>query len=379
MADFSDLVDLAQLAQAMGKQHVFLAQERCLPVRHRKARCRSCVEVCPAGAIEVSPNHIAVDHAACVGCCACTTVCPTEALVPLEPPDVKLEADLETLLAEAKQKNLPEGTVCIGCARKAARHEVDDQAFLEVPCLCRMHESTFLSLMAKGATDIVLVDGNCRTCKLNACGEVTDRVVENVAALTASKGVHSAVRRSSQFPEGMPPYQAQALQASRRAFFTASADQGKNAAAKTARFFIRKEAKKDTTVAAVLDSFGLTQEEESKITEPQRMTTLVDALYEVGLEPSGMVDSRFFGSLDLRTVKCSLCGVCAVVCPTKALSRCSGEAASASGKKAFLSFWPSDCVQCHLCEDVCFRKCLTVNSEVPIDQVFSFEPQLIGK
>ncbi|MDO4182623.1 MAG: 4Fe-4S binding protein [Coriobacteriia bacterium] len=378
MPDLSNLVDIAELAQAMGKQYVFVALERCLPVRHRKARCRQCVDVCPAQAVTVKENKVQVDHSQCVGCGACTTVCPAEALVPLDPPDAKLQSDAELLLQHAAEKGLPEGTVCVACARKAARHEADDQAFVEVPCLCRVHESFLVGLVARGATDLALVDADCATCKLGHCEETTNRVVESATKLLEAQGCDARIRRTSHFPQGMPGYRARALSETRRAFFTSSADSGKKAAEKTARFFIRREAQKDTTVAMVLDAFGLTAEQEADLVEPHRRTHLIDALYEVGQPAQETLDSRLFGSVEIDNGKCNICNICTVVCPTKALHRSDKDGKDAPGS-ALISFWPSDCIQCHLCEDVCFRKCVTVGSEVRLDQLFSFEPAALVK
>jgi ferredoxin len=44
------------------------------------AGCGICVDVCPAGAIEVNQQAVVNDEA-CTGCAACVSECPNEAIV----------------------------------------------------------------------------------------------------------------------------------------------------------------------------------------------------------------------------------------------------------------------------------------------------------
>lgn len=378
MPDLSSLVDIAELAQAMGKQAVYVIPERCLPVRHRKSRCSACADVCPAQAIVVGGNKLFLDKDSCIGCGACTTVCPSEALIALDPPDSKVQADCRQLLSEAEDLGLRQGEVCIACARKASRQQADDQSFLELPCLCRIHEKVLISLAAEGAAIINLVDGGCDSCKLNSCDQAIQMVAENAQKLLEFQGCATKVVRCSDFPSGMPEYVHRELRDSRREFFSTSASSSKETLSKTVRFFIKKEASKDSTVATVADAFGLTQEEEvRKAVEARRHVDLIDALYEVGAPTQDTLDCRFFGSIDIDGTKCSLCGICAVVCPTKALRRSNRPANPGEDARPFLDFWASDCSQCHMCEDVCFRDCLKVSSQVSADALFSFDPQAV--
>ena len=42
--------------------------------------CKSCLDECPTGAIQVT-NHLArVDHALCIGCGACVEKCPVQVI-----------------------------------------------------------------------------------------------------------------------------------------------------------------------------------------------------------------------------------------------------------------------------------------------------------
>lgn len=378
MPDLSSLVDIAELAQAMGKQSVYVRTERCLPVRHRKSRCTACVDVCPAEAIIVGGNKLLLNKEACIGCGACSTVCPSEALIALDPPDSKVQADCGILMNESESLGLRPGEVCIACARKASRQQADDQSFLEVSCLCRIHEKTLISLVAEGATTINLIDGGCDTCKLKKCAQVIETVAENAQKLLDFQGSSAKVVRRSDFPSGMPEYARRELRDSRREFFSTSASTSKETLTKTVRFFIKKEASKDSTVATVADAFGLTQEEEvRKVIEARRHVDLIDALYEVGEPTQETLDCRFFGSIEIDALKCSLCGICAVVCPTKALQRSKRPANPGESTRPFLDFWASDCSQCHMCEDVCFKDCLKVTSQVSADALFSFDPQAV--
>ena len=85
-----NLSDIADVAEALGGKSVLVVEKRCVAVRNRHSSCRKCIEACVADAISVGDNSVKIDPEACVSCGACTVVCPTEALVPVEPADVEL-------------------------------------------------------------------------------------------------------------------------------------------------------------------------------------------------------------------------------------------------------------------------------------------------
>ena len=60
--------------------------ESCLHHKFRRASCRACVDVCPVGALTVTPQGISLADEQCLHCGNCLYVCPGKALVNLKPP-----------------------------------------------------------------------------------------------------------------------------------------------------------------------------------------------------------------------------------------------------------------------------------------------------
>ena len=82
-----------------------------------------------------------IDAEACVSCGACTVVCPTEALVPVEPADVELAS------AAAEATRALGGNLSVfACARMAARREGDPDKYVSVPALRAWRKASFCSL-----------------------------------------------------------------------------------------------------------------------------------------------------------------------------------------------------------------------------------------
>jgi ferredoxin len=71
----------------------------CAHSRSRIEGCTQCIDICSAQAIRADGDRIAVEPHLCVGCGACTTVCPSGALTYAYPTVPDLAARIRTLLA----------------------------------------------------------------------------------------------------------------------------------------------------------------------------------------------------------------------------------------------------------------------------------------
>ena len=210
-----NLADIVEMAEALESKAVLVASERCVAVRNRHSSCKKCVQACPVDAVSVGGNEVSLDSGACVACGACTTVCPTEALIPLDPARRRLGRVHRCGNGGGRRH----GGVRVRphCGRRLG----DPDKHATVPCLARMEESVLLALAARGVQDVVLVDGNCATCKYRACVPGIEATVESANTLLATQGSDVRVRRASAFPdEVLAPDAQKSFAASRRGLFT---------------------------------------------------------------------------------------------------------------------------------------------------------------
>jgi len=71
----------------------------CAHSRSQKTGCTQCIDVCSTLAIRADGDHVAVEPHLCMGCGACTTVCPSGALTYGYPGAADVGARIRTLLA----------------------------------------------------------------------------------------------------------------------------------------------------------------------------------------------------------------------------------------------------------------------------------------
>lgn len=359
--------DIVQIAEAMEKSPIAVVPERCVKVRNRNASCRKCIDVCQVNAIEVHANEFSLDASLCMACGACATVCPTEALAPVAPAD----ADLAYASAEASSAN--DGISVFACARMASKHVADPTRFAEVPCLARMEESLLLSLASHGATGVVLVDGNCQTCKYRACDAIIAETVSQANRLLEAHGSDVRVERASEFPADLVVEDAQGMYGStRRGFFSEAAGSAKETVVSAARTTIEQELGYGDK-RSIAERLRASDAGDIVQFPMPRHEVAINALDAMGAPSSGTIGTRLFGTVDIDVERCNSCGMCAVFCPTGALRRDPAEKPLAPLK--YLEFSASECVQCGLCVDVCWKDALTLSGDVPAEELYDFEPR----
>lgn len=361
------LDDIVQVAESLEKSPVAVIEDRCVSVRNRNSTCRKCVHICQTQAIEVSANEIHLDASLCMACGACTSVCPTEALVPLKPTDAELSR------AAAKAASMLEGHAVFACARISSKHLADPSLYAEVPCLARMEESILLSLVAHGANRVTLVDGVCDTCKYRSCVPSINDTVTFVNELIEAQGGNVRVERVSEFPQVLLADDTRGLFGStRRGFFADAAGAAKETAMAAARTTIEQELGYKPKKESIGSRLRVTESGTMPQLEMPRHDVTINAMDAIGFPVVERIESRRFASVSIDATKCNACGMCAMFCPTGALKRDETDDVSSDIKQ--LEFTACECVQCGLCRDVCWKGALSVSSEVPTDQLFDFDP-----
>lgn len=385
MPSIQDMIEMTDLLRV---KSIAVCEDRCSVVRNRNASCTACMDACIGNAIEVSRNEFSLNPSACVNCGVCTTVCPSSTLHTLEPAASKVFSD-----AMAKG-NLETGLLAFACARRASKHEADDSAFVEVPCLGHLDETLLLECAAAGYTDIVLVDGVCGTCKYGKASPYIDEAVSTACTLAEAVGGKTVISCTSEFPPellGGGSARKNLRGRDRRGLLLQTGSYVKqvasNVALKTVEDKLGLEAEKKT----LRQRLGATASGRMPTFEPNNNYALLDcmsALTEAaGIDAealslpdssigSSSISTRHFGNIEIDTEKCSGCGMCVLFCPTGALSYSQYDIPENPDMK-YVEFQASMCDQCNLCADVCIRKCLKVSPEVKISDLFGFEPELI--
>ena len=327
------------------------------------------MRACPVDAVSVMANHVSIDASACIGCGACSSACPTEALVPVEPTDADvLEAALGSI-----GKN--DGCAVIACARIASKHQADPARFAEVPCLSRVDEMLVVDLVAQGATSVLLVDGNCATCKNQICLDAAFIAIEQAHGLLNSHGGDVEIASVTGFPEDMREDNTTGMYgSSRRGFFSGAFGAAKETARAAAKKTIENELGYKIDERSIAERLRVGPDGKMPQLQARRHEAALNALDVIGQPDAGTVKSRLFGSLNINTAKCNICGMCVTFCPTRALLRDPAE--KPSDRIRYFEFSAADCVQCGLCKDVCWKCAITLSDEVDASELYDFEPRV---
>lgn len=360
--------DIANVAEALQKGAVAVVRDRCVAVRNRNASCRRCVEACPAGAIEVGGNELRLDLSACIACGACSTACPTEALVPAGPADAALARAATAAMAENGDRAV------FACARISSKRTADPRTYAEVPCLPRVDEALVLSAASRGAGEVLLVDGDCGTCRFRDCSSRVDDTVACANVLLAAQGSPARATRATGFPDDLLADDAGGLfGTTRRGFFSDAVGAAKETAMTAARATLEQELGRGAKDPGIGERLRVTEGGTLPPITVPRHEAAIDALDALGPPQVDEIDSRLFGSVSIDASKCNSCGMCATFCPTGALRR---DVPAEPGRPLRrLEFSASDCVQCGLCADVCWKGALSLDTRVGTAELFDFEPR----
>lgn len=360
--------DIMQVAEALEKSPVVIVRDRCVAVRNRNASCRKCVRTCPVGALSVAANELSIDAGACIACGACAAACPTEALVCVQPTDGELR--------HAAAAGIPPngGRAVIACARIASKRQADPARYAEVPCLSRVDEGLVVELVSQGAESVLLVDGNCATCKNRACTQFAEAAVHYADELLAAHGSAVRVERTTGFPQDMRVESAEGLHGStRRGFFREAAGMARETAKTAAMTTLENELGYKLDEPSIGERLRVTASGTLPQLAMPRHEAAINALDAIGQPVVEALGTRLFGTVEIDAQKCNACGMCAVFCPTGALSR--DCAAKPSDPLRYLEFSAADCVQCRMCVDVCWKGACALSSHVSTSELYDFEPR----
>ncbi|MFO1415645.1 MAG: 4Fe-4S binding protein [Burkholderiales bacterium] len=285
----------------------------CAHSRSKKTGCTKCIDVCSAAAIEAAGDGIRVEPHLCVGCGACTTVCPSGALTYAYPAVPDLAARLRTLLATYAKAGGRDA--CLLFHAEDARAAIAQHARrgsglparvipIEVHHIAAVGLDVWLAALAWGASQVaVIVTGSEAPQYVEALG-FEMRVADTIANALGYQGPH---------------------------FRTVAADALAELSAWPAALGVRVPA----TFAAT----------------PEKRTTAALAIEHLAehapVRPAviPLPQGALYGTIAINRDACTMCLACVGSCP---------EAAILDNPEApQVRFIESKCVQCGICAKTC--------------------------
>lgn len=326
----------------------------CSRIKHKNSTCVSCHANCPQDAIKVGNVGMTInlDHQKCTGCGICINVCPSETYY-------LRHNGYEELIDNCCKSIKYDGVLHIACS-KAENIAGLDVASIE--CVGIFNVVDLLSLYLKGARKIVFKCGDCATCDSKHGNEILLKEVELIKELSGVfEYLDNFFCHSSNseiildFPKSFAIYKPKKKEkenpkVDRRGLFSFFTKNLKDTALKSAVIMTPQKLEKQTTI-----SF------EQSV--PFRRKVFLNNIMELGnILNQNVATGRLFNNITIDK-DCIYCGMCAKFCNTGALA--------INKDKSEITFNPSKCISCQLCEKACFHNKLHYKDTLNLKYFFS--------
>jgi ferredoxin len=318
VAQIRAAAEIAQMTGEFEKPKYFVYRpEICAHSRSQRQGCDQCIDVCSTAAIAADGDRIKVEPHLCMGCGACTTVCPSGALRYGYPSVSDLGTRLRTLLrtyAEAGGRDacvlLHDAAAEPVLARLARSGRGLPARVIPVPLhhIASTGIDVWLGALALGASQVVVAACGSEAPQYRDALVAQMRIAETIAQGLGYQGTHFAVVDASAW---------QALD--------------------TALWSLQR-----ALTVRVPATFNLGDDKRTTI------AMAVEHLLQhapVPRDEIGLPAAAPFGALRVNADTCTLCMACVGACPENALAD--------NPEAPQLRFIEANCVQCGLCADTC--------------------------
>lgn len=302
---------------------------RCLPARHQGGNCTACRDACPRGALGDGPVPRA-DVYSCDGCSVCVAVCPTGALRS-GPLATAVEAWLEAIAGSSASAA---SVRCERAVELVPLREDDPAVELILPCLGALRATDIVAARARGASEIRLCAPDCATCDRAPAGAAAAAALIVAVSTLSALDVQAVVQRIT-------------IPGSPAAATTTACGLGRaNSYSRRGLFELWRDRARRTVVETLRENESTTQDIGSHGAVPiwrERLGGDIATL--LGRGDGGVAALPVELGVGLPTVEgaCDGCGLCALVCPFRALAVVDAR----------VSCQPASCTACGLCAGVC--------------------------
>ncbi len=329
-----DVQEMLGQLQKLQSEHIVVREGRCAVVRNRHASCRRCAQACTTGCISLEGGELVVDASKCIGCGTCATLCPTGALEPAEPDDAQLYKRCQEAI------DAQTGSVCIACEQALHGFKPQQQTgVVPVVCLGRVEESLMAMLACNGANKLSLLKGDCENCQYKHGEQTAKDTCATANALFGAWEIPAQV----QLVDVLPVDEAANAPASGQMASDYTQDVHATAEDQTHEMQLNKVGKDGTLPHAI----------------PGRRRRLLAALNASGQARKQQVSTRLWGRVEIDALKCESCRMCAVFCPTAAITKFDEQDGTFG-----VDHYAGRCVKCGSCKDICPAAAISIHDDV---------------
>jgi ferredoxin len=327
VARLKAIAEIAALTGEFEKPKFFNYKSNiCAHSRNKKTGCTQCIDVCSTKAIAPKGDHIEVTPQLCMGCGACTTVCPSGALTYVYPRVNDLGAKIKTLLRTYASAGGRDATILFHDANQGAEAVTTlakrGEGLPAHTIPVALHHAAaagidvWLGAFAYGATGVYVL-------------LTEDIAPEYAAALKAQAGIANTMLAAL----GFQGSEVRVVDGANLASSLWNSQRG---------LAVREAA-----------TFNLTNDKRGTL----------DAVFEHLLKHAptpktviSLAKGAPYGEIKVNADKCTMCLACVGSCPEGALAD--------NPEKPQLRFIESKCVQCGLCEKTCPESAITLSPQL---------------
>ncbi len=326
----------------------------CTRIKHKSSPCMVCHINCPTEAIKVGDvgSTIFLDRQKCTGCGICINLCPTETYY-------LRHSGFNEFINNCLKHIDNKGELQIYCSQ-SENNKASIGATID--CIGLFNHVYLLLLYTKGARKIIFNHGDCQECDSKHGNTILSKEIDLLKELSGvfeyldgfscqMTNNNTIIDFPKSFPIERPTEQVKKNPTlDRRGLFSFFTNNIKNTALQSAAIITPQKLPPTTEI-----SFNQAV--------PERRKLFLDCIMKLGNILSRQVaTSRMFNNISIDE-GCIYCGMCAKFCNTGALA--------INNDKSELTFNPSKCVSCKLCQKACYHNKLHYKDTLDLKDFFN--------